>query len=203
MFIRTIYATGDPAKLDSTVEALNTEGRKLVAEQPGYRGFGLFVNREIGTLVTGTWWESEQARQNADERLREPRAAMFEPFVSTVAVSNYEAAALHRRQQPGPEATIRLTRFELAPSDADLLIETFQTTTLPRLDTIDGLIGATLFVDRSGGRGSVGTMFADRAALVASRSSQAAARQDSVAKTHVTVFSLEELDVVFADVRPA
>jgi len=58
MFVRTLCATGDPAELDGAIEALSTEGRRLLSEQPGFRGFGLVVDRELGKLATATWWEA-------------------------------------------------------------------------------------------------------------------------------------------------
>ncbi|MFC8447537.1 hypothetical protein [Kitasatospora sp. NPDC057223] len=105
---------------------------------------------------------------------------------------------------PGP-GSVRAPlprRRAAAPADVDLLIETFRGTTLPRLQTLDGLISAALFVDRTRGRGMVGAIFTDRAALAASRAGQAAARGESAAKAHVAVTGLEEFEVVFADVDP-
>ncbi|MFC9327516.1 hypothetical protein [Kitasatospora sp. NPDC057015] len=200
MFVRTLYVTGDPGLLDGAVDRL-TADRDFLTGQPGFRGFGLFKDGELGKLLGVTWWEGEQARRDSDEQLRDRRRALLEPFAATVAAADYEAAVFHRIRRPGAGAAMRLSRLEIAPEDVDLLVETFRSTTLPRLETLDGLIGTTLFVDRERGRGTVGVMFADRGALAASRSGQAAARGESAAKAHVTVTGLEEFDVVFADVR--
>ncbi|MEY9964935.1 heme-degrading monooxygenase HmoA [Streptacidiphilus sp. MAP12-16] len=202
MFVRTIYATGDPAKIDTTIEALSTEGRRLLAEQPGYRGFGLFADRQLGKLTMGTMWDSEKARQDSDDNLGARRAAMLEPFASTVSVNNAEVAVFDRREQPGPGAWLRLSRMDFNPSDADLLRETFTATVLPKLELLPGMCSATLFIDRTHGRGSVGVIFKDRASLDASRSTQAAARSEGAAKAHVTINALEEFEVVFADAAP-
>lgn len=70
MFVRTVYATGDPARIDMAIRALNSQGRELLEDRPGYRGSGIFVDRTLGKLLAGSWWETEDARRNSDEVLR-------------------------------------------------------------------------------------------------------------------------------------
>lgn len=201
MFVRTAYVTGDPANIDTAIEGLSTEGRELLERQPGFRGFGIFVDRELGKLLTASWWESEEARRNSDEALRERRAALLERFAATTAIDNFEAVVFHQVRQPEAGAWLRVTRAEFDPSDADLIAETFRATVVPKLETASGLARASLLIDRARGRGLVGTLFTDRESLAASRGSQAAARHEGAAKAHVTVTGLEEFEVVFSDVR--
>jgi len=201
MFVRTVYATGDPAKVDTAIRALNSQGRDLLEERPGYRGAGIFVDRELGKLMAASWWESEDARRNSDEVMRERRGALLEPFAATTAVENYEAVVFHQVRQPEAGGGLRITRLEFDPMDADLLAETFRASVVPRLDTLSGLARAVLLVDRERGRGLVGTTFTDRGSLAASRGPQASARHEGAAKAHVTVVGLEEFEVVYADVR--
>ena len=54
MYIRTMYVTGDPARIDEAVDGLTTEGQKMLSTQQGFRGLGLFVDREVGKLLIGT-----------------------------------------------------------------------------------------------------------------------------------------------------
>ena len=201
MFVRTVYATGDPAKVDTAIRALNSQGRDLLEERPGYRGAGIFVDRELGKLFTASWWESEESRRNSDEVMRERRATLLEPFAATTAVENYEAAVFHQVRQAEAGGGLRITRLEFDPMDADLLAETFRASVVPRLDTLSGLARAVLLIDRERGRGLVGSTFTDRGSLAASRGPQAAARHEGAAKAHVTVIGLEEFEVVYADVR--
>ncbi|KUO05886.1 hypothetical protein [Streptomyces caeruleatus] len=201
MFVRAIYTTGDPTKIDTAIRALNTQGRELLEDRPGYRGASVFVDRTLGKLLAASWWESEQARRNSDEVLRERRTAMLEPFLGTVAVDNYEALVFHQVRQPETGGGLRVTRLEFDPMDTDLLADTFRATVVPKLDTLTGLARASLLVDRERGRGMVGVLFVDQASLAASRAGQAAARHEGAAKAHVTVTGLEEFEVVLSDVR--
>jgi len=201
MFVRSIYATGDPTKIDTVIRALNSEGRDLLEDRPGYRGADVFVDRELGKLLTVSWWETEEARRNSDEVMRERRAGLMEPFAGTLAVDNYEAVVFHAVRHPRAGGGLRVSRLEFDPADADLLADTFRATVLPRLETLRGLARTALFVNRERGRGMVGTLFADRESLAASRAGQAAARHEGSAKAHVTVTGLEEFEVVHADAR--
>ncbi|WP_405867555.1 MULTISPECIES: hypothetical protein [unclassified Streptomyces] len=201
MFVRTVYTTGDPAKIDTAIRALNSQGRELLEERPGYRGAGIFVDRELGKVLGVSWWESEKARRNSDEIMRERRGAMLEPFAATTSVENYEAVVFHQVRQPEARGGLRITRLEFDPADVDLLAETFRASVVPRLETLPGLARTSLLVDRERGRGLVGALFTDRQSLVASRGVQAAARHEGAAKAHVTVTSLEEFEIVFTDVR--
>ncbi|MEU8982550.1 antibiotic biosynthesis monooxygenase [Streptomyces sp. NPDC048309] len=201
MFVRSVYVTGDPAKVDTAIRAMNTEGRDLLEERPGYRGADVFVDRELGKLLAVSWWESEESRHNSDEVMRERRSALLEPFAGTVSVHNYEVAVFHGVQHPRAGGGLRVSRLEFDPADTDLLADTFRATVLPRLETLGGLARTSLFVDRERGQGMVGALFADRESLAASRAGQAVARHEGAAKAHVTVTGLEEFEVVHADVR--
>ncbi|MGW0313981.1 antibiotic biosynthesis monooxygenase [Streptomyces flavidovirens] len=204
MYVRTTYATGDPAKLDDVTEAISTEGRRLLAEQPGYRGMGLFVDRELGKLLVGSWWEDEESRQASDERLRERRAELIAPFAGTVATDNWEAAVASPPEGLEPGAWFRLTRLEFEPRDADLLVETFRNTVLPRLRDLPGFAGTSLLIDRAKGRATVGAFYTDRQALAASRSAAAAVRAEATSQARVITRSIEEFEVVLAQVtRPS
>jgi heme-degrading monooxygenase HmoA len=201
MFVRTVYATGDPAKIDTAIRALNSQGRELLEERPGYRGAGIFVDRELGKLLAASWWESEEARRNSDEVMRERRGALLEPFAATTTVENYEAVVVHQVRQSEAGGGLRITRVEFDPMDADLFTETFRASVVPRLETLSGLARTSLLIDRERGRGLVGALFTDARSFAASRGPQAAARHEGAAKAHVTVIGLEEFEVVYADVR--
>ncbi|MEU6197739.1 hypothetical protein [Streptomyces sp. NPDC047061] len=201
MFVRAVYVTGDPAKVEAAIRSLNSQGRELLEERPEYRGADVLVDRELGKLLAVSWWGSEESRRNSDQVMRERRRPMLEPFAGTVAVENFEVAVFHSVQLPRAGGGMRSTRVEFDPADADLFAETFRSSAIPRLEALPGFARCAVFVDRERGRGMVGSLFVDRAAMAGSRAGQAAARRADAAKAHVTVVGLEEFEVVHADVR--
>ncbi|WP_336319535.1 hypothetical protein [Streptomyces lavendofoliae] len=202
MFVRTTYATGDPAKLDGAVRALTTEGREQLFGQPGFRGAGLFVDREVGKLMTGTWWDDEDALRASAERMGEVRARMLAGFAATVTVDVWEAAVATRPEAAGGGARFRMTRMDVAPSDADALVDAYENGALPRLRAMNGFLGGSLLLDRAGGRATVGAIYADQDSLAASRGHSAAVRGEATSRTRATVRSVEEFEVVMVESRP-
>ncbi len=202
MYVRSIYATGDPAKLDGVAEALRTEGRELLSAQPGFRGMGLFADRELGKLLVGSWWEDEASRQASYETLSKRRAELMAPFAQTMTVDNWEAPVARRAEALGPGAGFRLVRMDVAPPDIDLLVDTFRDTALPKIEKVPGLAGISLLIDRDRGKAAVGALYPDRDALVASRGAVAAIRGEATAKARVTISSLEEFEVILATTVP-
>lgn len=199
MFVRTVYATGDPAKLDQTLDGLRAEAVGLLSGRPGYRGYGLFANRELGILTMGSWWESEQAERDSEAQLSGRRAELLAPFGGTVTQDRWEAVVAARPVRVGPGAWFRLTKFDVGRAQADGVAAAFREGALPALQRIDGFLGGSMLLNAEDERGSVGLLFADKAALVASRGPVAQARTKAVAAGGSTLRSLEEFEVVLLD----
>ncbi|MFJ8624536.1 antibiotic biosynthesis monooxygenase [Kitasatospora sp. NPDC093550] len=202
MFVRTGYFTGDPARLGRTLDGLSAEAVGLLSAEPGYRGYGLFANRELGVFTMGSWWEDAQAERDSDAKLGGRRAELVAPFAGTVAVDVWEAAAFAPPGEGGPGGGFRLVQAEFDPAAADRLVGLFRERTLPALERMDGFVGGALLIQRERGRASVGAVFRDRAALEASRGPQAEARARVTSTVGVTVRSVEEFEVVVLDRRP-
>jgi quinol monooxygenase YgiN len=201
VFARHVYVTGDPRRIDEAIDVVRKDARELLAEQPGFAGVVAFADRDLGKLLVGSMWESEAARAESDERLREQRATMLAPFASSIAVDSYEVAAVHQVRRPEPGAGMRRLLMEADPAQVDRLVDTFKETAIPMLDSIPGFCRAMLFVDRARGRATVGLIYADRDALAASRSAAAGVRAQvtQAAGTQTGVRSLEEFELVLFD----
>ncbi|MFF4379702.1 hypothetical protein [Kitasatospora sp. NPDC001547] len=202
MFVRTGYFTGDPARLGRTLDGFSAEAVGLLSGEHGYRGYGLFANRELGVFTMGSWWDTAQAERDSDAKLGARRGELLAPFAGTAAVDVWEAAAFAPPGEGGPGARFRLVRAEFDPSSADRLVAAFREQALPNLERMDGFVGGALLIQRDRGRASVGTIFQDEATFAASRSPQAEARSRVTAAVGVTVRSLEEFEVVLLDRRP-
>ncbi|MFP1628948.1 hypothetical protein ACLB9X_28095 [Streptomyces sp. 5K101] len=202
MFVRTTYATGDPAALDGAVQALTTEGRQRLVAEPGFRGAGMFVDRALGKLLTGTWWEDEAALRASADRMAQVRAEVLASFATTVTVDNWKAAVAARAESVPEGARFRLTRLDFAPPDADSLADAFENDVLPRLRNLSGFLGGSLLIDRAAGRGAVGTVYADQDSIAASRGPVAAMRGEATRKARASLVSLEEFEVVMVESPP-
>ena len=200
MFVRTLYITADPEDIGPALDVITKAVPGMMAEQTGFHGIGIFADRTLGKIITGSWWESKQDLEQSDEKLRQRRVEGLTPFVSTIAAANMEAAA-YTRPAASSSGGIRLVRFALDPKKADDLVQLFKKNALPRMQTIDGFEGASLLLDREHHMASIGVIFRDMEALAASRSPQAAARKAGMDQLKdVQLIALEELEVVELDI---
>ncbi|WP_037603698.1 antibiotic biosynthesis monooxygenase [Streptacidiphilus rugosus] len=201
MYVRTTYVTGDPGKIDQALDGLLVEAVKLLSDEPGYRGYGLFADRELGKITMGSWWDSVAAAQASNEAVRQRRAELLAPFASSLSVMTLEALAYTPHPQVERGGGFRLGRFQIPPAKLDQMSELFRTAALPGFESTPGFAGAALLADRQTGLGSVGTLWATRDALVASRGAQSAARARATSDVPMNVIALEEFEVLLVDRR--
>jgi heme-degrading monooxygenase HmoA len=202
MYARNTYAVGDPAEIDIALEGLRTEAPKLLADSPGFRSFGLFADRELGKIEMSSFWDTEADRANSDKHLGERRSELLQPFADSVAIQNYEIASIAMSPEIEAARYLRMGRFEIDPARIDELVGLFEHNGLPRIQEFPGFRGAAMFVDRELGRGAVGSVWADRTALVASRRPQSGARREAARRTGMRAVCLEEFDVVLIENNP-
>ncbi|MEU5431855.1 antibiotic biosynthesis monooxygenase [Streptomyces sp. NPDC020719] len=201
MYVRTAYVTGDPGKIDQALDGLLAEAVKLLSDQPGYQGYGLFADREIGKIAMGSWWDTVENAHTSNEHLQQRRAELLAPFASSQFVMTSEALAYTPSPKVDAGGGFRLARFRIPPDKLDEMAEVFRSSALPTLETTPGFAGAALLADRNTGFGSVGTLWQTRDALAGSRSAQAASRAKAAAATSMSVIALEEFEVVLLDRR--
>lgn len=201
MFVRTVYATGHPGRIEQTLDRLRMDALVLLTERPGYRGYGLFADPSLGKITMGSWWESAQAEQDSDAVLADRRRELLAPLGGTVDTSVWEALVVSPPGTAGPGAGFRLVRGRIDPPRLDALGEVFRDRALPVMEKLDGFVTGAMLVDRASGFFSVGAVFADRESLVDSRGPMADARAQATAAAGSTVWSVEEFDVVLLDRR--
>jgi heme-degrading monooxygenase HmoA len=202
MYARTTYAIGDPAQIEHSLEGLRTEAPKLLADSPGYRSFGLFADREQGKIAMASWWETESDRTNSDEHLSGRRTELLTPFADSILIGNAEIVAYAWTPEIESAGAFRLGRFMIDTARIDDLVNAFKEVGLPRMQDLSGFCGAAMFIDRQHAVGSVGSLFADRAALEASRTPQSALRREAVQRSGMRVLCLEEFEVVLLENNP-
>lgn len=202
MYARATYAVGDPAQIEHSLEGLRTEAPKLLADSPGFRSFGLFADREQGKIAMASWWETEHDRANSDAHLAERRTELLSPFADSILMTNDEVAVTAATPEISSAQAFRLGRFMIEPDRIDDLVNSFKEAGLPMLQELSGFCGVAMFVNRERGTGAVGTLFADRAALAASRTPQSAARREAVRRTGMHLMCLEEFDVILVENNP-
>jgi hypothetical protein len=78
MEARTSTWTGSPEALDKWAEHVKNHVSGFVAGLPGNAGGTFFINREAGTALTLTLWETEEAAAETDKFADQSRASTIE-----------------------------------------------------------------------------------------------------------------------------
>ena len=162
----------------------------------------LFADREQGKIAMGSWWETENDRANSGSHLGRRRTELLTPFAGSILIGGSEIVAFAAGPELSSAAAFRLSRFMIEPDRIDDPVSRFKKDGLPRLQDLSGFCGVAMFIDRERGAGSVGTLFADRSALAASRTPQSAARREAVQQTGMRLMYLEEFEIVLLENSP-
>ncbi|MFJ9772204.1 antibiotic biosynthesis monooxygenase [Kitasatospora sp. NPDC101157] len=201
MFVRTVYATGHPDRIEQTLDRFRTEALVLLTARPGYRGYGLFTDRALGKITMSSWWDSSEAERDSEAALAQRRGELLAPLGGTLTIDVWEALVTAPPGEAGPGGGFRLTRSEVDPARTDEAARVFRDRVLPELEERDGFVTATMLADRATGRLAVGAIYADQEGFEASRGPTADSRAQALAVLGGTLRSLEEFDVVLLD-RP-
>lgn len=78
MVARTSTWKGSPEALDSWAEHVQAQVSGFVAGLPGNKGGAFLVDRDSGTALTLTLWESEEAAAETDKFADQSRASTVE-----------------------------------------------------------------------------------------------------------------------------
>lgn len=94
MFARTSTWSGSPEALQKWVDNASTKVKGFVEGLPGNAGVAFLVDRERGTALTLTLWDSEEAAAATDQFAEQSRAATVAATgTELVARGSYEVVA--------------------------------------------------------------------------------------------------------------
>lgn len=73
MFARQTRITGDPARIETAIEAVRSTVLPALQGADGFKGFTLLVDRESGDCVGTSYFESREALEASEAAVREAR----------------------------------------------------------------------------------------------------------------------------------
>jgi len=91
MFARLTRITADPARIDEIAPIVRDQVLPAAQQMAGFRGMYAMVDRQSGTSLSFTLWESEAAMQASEEAANRLRSdASTRGGASIAAVERYE-----------------------------------------------------------------------------------------------------------------
>ena len=192
MYARSTTFDGMPDNTDAGIAFVKNEAAPMLDSMEGCRGLSLIVDRETGQCIATTSWETEELMHSSDELLRPIRDRGRDILGGSIQVDEWEIAVMHRTDHG------ECCRVSWLRGDLDAMAETFRTAILPALEQTEGFCSASLLMSRASGLGCASTVWQDRAAMEASRSSADSMRNQAAADASGEIIEVHEFDLAYA-----
>jgi quinol monooxygenase YgiN/heme-degrading monooxygenase HmoA len=202
MFARTTTVTGSPAAIDEGVRHVRDHVWPMLQGLSGCLGVSMLTDRHTGHCVVAAAWANAEDMAGHRETVHELQQQTAEALAAADAdVAEWHIAVLHRQQESGAGACVRLTLLDFPHGDGAAVVEAFTQRLLPRLRHLPGFRSVSLLVDRHADRAAVAVTYEDRAAMHRAGGQGLALRADLTAATSATVTSVAEYDLALAHLR--
>ena len=206
--------TADPHRLDDAISYLTSEVRPAVERQPGSLGTSLLVAPEAGAAAFESFWASDGALMDSGDVIAASAGEAARRAGGTVTGERYAVLVFEHETPLRGGQGVRVTTMTVKPSllsgaEPSLLpgvedaIAWYGDTAVPRLADAGGFCAALLYADRAAGRLVSETVWQDRRALAASRSTATAGEAAAAAELNGVIDASAEYRLVFSSARPA
>jgi len=170
MFGRATRVQAPPDKVQEAIQNFETNILKRVRSTPGNLGAVLLFNRQTGTGIGVTYWESAKALAASEQMGIQTRAQSTKdvPGAQIVNVERAEMMIMDRAAEPKIGTFVRLVTFNADPQKLDAAIVQIRNQILPIAKALKGYRALVAAVDRQTGRLSGSTTWDTMADLEAS-----------------------------------
>jgi heme-degrading monooxygenase HmoA len=180
MFVRETRVQGPPDKVQEAIQNYEKNILPRVRKTPGNVGAALLINRQTGTGIGVSYWESAKAMAASEEMGNQARAqsAKDMPGSSVINVERAEVMIMDRAAPPKTGSMIRVNTLNADPQKLDAAIQQIRNHVLPMLKAQKGYRATIAGVDRPSGRLTAATVWDSKADLDASESKVAGPRAE-------------------------
>ena len=201
MYARTTTVQGNPAHVDDGIALVRDEVMPALQGMDGCIGVSMLVDRENGSAIVTSSWESREAMHASEIAVGPLRDRAQQVMGGRPEVREWEIAVLHR-SRPIPEgACARVTWTRIDPRVLDPMLAYFRMSVLPEIEQLPGFCSASLLVDHTTGRGALATVYESAEALSASRDAAMMLRSDATTKMEAELIDVSTFEVAVAHLR--
>jgi hypothetical protein len=202
MYARTTIVRGDPRAMDEGIAHVRDVVWPAVQQMSGCVGMSMLADRDAGRCIVTAAWATDEAMRASAATVRDMRSQAAEVMrADAVDVAEWEIAILHRKEQPGDDACVRVIWTDADPDRMGDTIDTFRMSLLPRMDDLPGFCSVSLMVDRGMGKAVTAVTYADRDALERSRDPGKALRDEFTRAMGSEITEIGEFDLVLHHLR--
>lgn len=201
MHARSTTFRDTPAVVDAGIAMVRDEVMPAVQEMSGCVGLSMLVDRESGSCIVTTAWESQEALRASASSVAPLRDRAQQLFGSRPEVKTWEIGVLHRRNHVGDGACARVTWTRVQPEQMDEHRELFASHVLPQVEQLPGFCSASLLMDRDTGRTTIAVVYDSREALESNRPAALSLRAVAMQRLPSELLDVAEFEVALAHLR--
>ena len=164
----------------------------------GYRGVTASADRDGGVFGILSLWETEADRDASLDALAGARQQGIDVLGGDLTVESFEELVVEMASPPPVGSALMVTRISMDPSKIDEYVGFFKSSIVPRITAAPGFLALRNMIDRKTGRGAVGTVWTDQAAMK-SAAAEAQARRDEGRARGVKFEEDSYREILFAD----
>ncbi|HEV8206334.1 MAG TPA: hypothetical protein VGR04_06545 [Acidimicrobiia bacterium] len=199
MYTRVLTFTG-AKNIDDGIAFIRDNAVAVLQEQKGYRGVTASADRDGGVLGILSLWETEAERDASFGPLAELRQEGLDVVGGELTVETFEELVVEMASPPPVGSALMVTRVSMDPSKVDENLDFFKREVVPRIKAAPGFRALRNMMDRTTGRGLVGSAWTDQDAMK-NAAAQGQARRDEGRARGVSFDEDSYREIVFADMR--
>lgn len=201
MYARSTTFRDKPAVVDAGIAMVRDDVMPAVQEMEGCVGLSMLVDRDTGSCIVTTAWQSKEALRASAPLVAPLRDRAQQLFGSRPEVQTWEVGVLHRRHAVGAGAFARVTWSRVQREQMDQHRELFGAQILPQVEQLPGFCSASLLLDRHTGRATIAVVYESRDALERNRQAAMGLRAEALQRLPSELLDVAEFEVTLAHLR--
>lgn len=202
MYARSTTIQAQPLSVDIGIAHLRDVVMPALEAIDGCVGLSLLVDRQSGTCIATSAWDSIDAMRASAERvapIRDRAALMFD---GSARVEEWDIALLHRDHPSRQGACVRATWLKVVPDQLSRSLDFYRSSVLPEMEQLDGFCSASLLVDHPACRRAVScSTFDSMDAMARNRDRASELRSRRVRELGAEVIDVAEFELAIAHLR--
>ncbi|MGZ4512352.1 MAG: hypothetical protein ACXVX7_15760 [Mycobacterium sp.] len=202
MYARSTTIQAQPLSVDIGIAHVRDVVMPALTEIDGCVGLSLLVDRQSGTCIATSSWDSIDAMRASAERvapIRDQAALMFD---GSARVEEWDIALLHRDHPSRQGACVRATWLKVVPDQLSRSLDFYRMSVLPEMEDLDGFCSASLLVDHPACRRAVScSTFDSVGAMARNRDRATELRSRRVRELGAEVVDVAEFELAIAHLR--
>jgi hypothetical protein len=167
MHVRITSVNG-ASDIDAGLTFLRDHVVPQMRQHKGFRGLSAAGDRPAGVVTVLSVWESQGDLDSSESAADKARGDAIRLIGGEVTVERYEQTVWEvGATPPEPGALLHVRHVKMDPNLIDDNLEFFRQTVVPDMKATPGFLGVRHLIDRTTGRGRIGSVWADGASLVA------------------------------------